>query len=318
MPAARDRTYLLAAARLYYLENRSQAEIAKELGTSRSNVSRMLAEAQRQGIVEIRIVEDPSGRLPDLEHELRTAFDLTDVRVASRGVESSVKVEAQVGEQAAQLLLERARDSMTIALSWGRALESMVHAATADRDLAVTLVQLVGGLPTATNHVSPAELVRELAVRLGASYRLLHTPAALGSLVAVRGLMSDLLISHALDDARGADMAFVGIGTPDQGSSGALVESLQLSSAEERSFRDAQPVGDIALRYFDAHGSPVRGAVDDRIVAVSLDELRRIPNVVGVAYGTAKTAGVLGALRGRLIDSLVCDESLARAVVAGR
>ena len=54
MPAPRDPKALLAAARLYYLEGLSQAEIATQLGTSRSNVSRMLTEAQAQGIVEIR------------------------------------------------------------------------------------------------------------------------------------------------------------------------------------------------------------------------------------------------------------------------
>src|SRR5690349_20542405 len=96
MPPTRDPSVLLAAARLYYVENRSQAEIAAVLGTSRSNVSRMLTEAQRQGIVEIRIV-DPSGRSQDLERELRTMFGLADVRVALRGRGSSAKVEAQVG-----------------------------------------------------------------------------------------------------------------------------------------------------------------------------------------------------------------------------
>jgi DNA-binding transcriptional regulator LsrR (DeoR family) len=54
----RDPATLLAAARLYYLEGQSQADIATRMGTSRSNVSRMLTEAQKQGIVEIRI-NDP-------------------------------------------------------------------------------------------------------------------------------------------------------------------------------------------------------------------------------------------------------------------
>ena len=315
MPVARDPSVLLAAARLYYHENRSQAEIATELGTSRSNVSRMLTEAQRQGIVEIRIV-DPSGRIPELERELQTMFGLDDVRVALRGLGSSAKVEAQVGAQAAQLLLDRVKDSMTVALSWGHALQSMVYAATADRDYAVTLVQLVGGLSSVTNEISGAELVRELAVRLGASYRLLHAPAALGTSLARQALMAEPSIATALAEATHADMAFVGIGTPSHGSSAAVLASLDLSAEEEKLFWDAQPVGDIAARYFNAAGSPIRGAVADRIVAVTLEDLAKIPNVVGVAYGRAKTPGVLGALRGHLIDSLVCDETLARSLLS--
>lgn len=315
MPVARDPSVLLAAARLYYLENRSQAEIATELGTSRSNVSRMLTEAQRQGIVEIKII-DPSGRSPDLERELVTMFGLADVRVAQRGLGSSVRVEAQVGAQAAQLLVDQVRDSMTVALSWGHTLQAMVYATTANRDYAISLVQLVGGLSSVTNEISGAELVRELAVRLGATYRLLHAPAALGAPAAAEALMAEPSIADALAEARAADMAFVGIGTPTLGSSAAVLASLGLSRQDEKAFWAAGPVGDIAARYFDAAGSPIHGAVEDRIVAVTLDDLARIPNVVGVAYGRAKTPGVLGALRGRLIDSLVCDETLARSLLS--
>jgi DNA-binding transcriptional regulator LsrR (DeoR family) len=314
MPAPRDPSILLAAARLYYLQNRSQAEIAADLGTSRSNVSRMLTEAQRQGIVEIRII-DPSGRVPELERELTRMFGLEDVRVASRGLGSSGKVQAQVGAQAAQLLLDRVKDSMTVALSWGHALQSMVYATTADHDYAVTLVQLVGGLSSVTNEISGQELVRELAIRLGASYRLLHAPAALGSAAAQQALMAEPSIAGAIADARSADIAFVGIGTPSHGSSSAILASLNLTPEEERAFWAAQPVGDIAARYYDAAGHPIRGAVEDRIVGVTLEDLSRIPNVVGVAHGRAKTPGVLGALRGHLIDSLVCDETLARGLL---
>ena len=69
MPTPRDPATLVAAARLYYVEGRSQAEVADALQTSRSNVSRMLTEAQKQGIVEIRI-NDPAGRVHELEDEL--------------------------------------------------------------------------------------------------------------------------------------------------------------------------------------------------------------------------------------------------------
>ncbi len=315
MPAPRDPSILLAAARLYYLQNRSQAEIATELGTSRSNVSRMLTEAQRQGIVEIRIV-DPSGRVPELEREIKDLFGLTDVRVAQRGAGSFARVEAQVGTQAAQLLLESVKDQMTVALSWGHALQAMVYAATADHDYAVRLVQLVGGLSSISNEISGQELVRELAVRLGASYRLLHAPATLGSSAARQALMAEPSIESALVDAREADMAFVGIGTPSHGSSSAILASLNLSAKDEKKFWAAKPAGDIAARYYDAAGNPIHGGVEDRIVGVTLEDLVQIPNVVGVVYGRAKTPGVLGALRGHLIDSLVCDETLARSILS--
>ena len=47
---------LLAAARLYYEQDATQAEIAVEMRTSRATVSRLLSEARRQGIVRIQVV----------------------------------------------------------------------------------------------------------------------------------------------------------------------------------------------------------------------------------------------------------------------
>ena len=66
MAAPRDARTLLEVARLYHLEGRSQAEVAALVGTGRSTVSRMLDEARRRGIVEVRL-HDPSGRDGALE-----------------------------------------------------------------------------------------------------------------------------------------------------------------------------------------------------------------------------------------------------------
>jgi DNA-binding transcriptional regulator LsrR (DeoR family) len=43
----RDGALIVTAAHLYYVEDRSQEEVAKQLGVSRSTVSCLLAEARR-------------------------------------------------------------------------------------------------------------------------------------------------------------------------------------------------------------------------------------------------------------------------------
>ncbi|HMD10886.1 MAG TPA: sugar-binding domain-containing protein, partial [Marmoricola sp.] len=85
---------------------------------------------------------------------------------------------------------------------------------------------------------------------------------------------------------------------------------------ERKAFWAAEPVGDIAARYYNAAGHPIHGAVDERILGIALEDLISIPHVVGVAHGRAKAPGVLGAIRGHLIDSLVCDETLARSLLS--
>lgn len=316
MPAPRDPGDLVMAARLYYADGRSQQDVADAMGTSRSNVSRMLAAALDQGIVEIRI-HDPAGRAHDLERRLRDELGLREARVAQRPSTGGTRAaEERVGVLAAQLLLESLRDRMTVALSWGRALQSMVWATTTDREYSAQLVQLVGGLSSIADEISGQELVRELASRVGATYRYLHAPAVLGSRQSRDALLAERAVAQALETARSADIAFVGIGTPSHGSSAAVLSALHLPPRDEKRFWAAEPVGDIAARYFDRDGREVGGSVHDRVLAVTLADLVRIPTVVGVASGRVKAPGVLGAVRGRLVDVLVCDEGLARAVLA--
>jgi len=89
-----------------------------------------------------------------------------------------------------------------------------------------------------------------------------------------------------------------------------------LSASERKSFFAEGPVGDTCCRFFDAAGRAIRGVVHDRVLAVELDDLRRIPTVIGVATGPDKAPGVLGALRGELVDGLITDASLALALVS--
>lgn len=57
---------LYAAAKMYYTEDATQAEVAAQLGTSRATVSRLLAEAKRQGIVRIEVVPPQEAASGDL------------------------------------------------------------------------------------------------------------------------------------------------------------------------------------------------------------------------------------------------------------
>jgi DNA-binding transcriptional regulator LsrR (DeoR family) len=314
MPAPRDRVALIKAARMYFLDGRSQDDVARVLGTSRSNVSRMLAAARAQGIVEIR-VHDQTVRATELEQALRQHFGLAQVRVAA--FRPGADMRAAAGDLAAHWLDDFLRDGQVLALSWGTSLQAMVAAMAVDKPRSVDVVPLVGGLSTAKSLVSAQELVRDLAGRLGATYRYLHAPALLRSEAARDALLAEPAINDVLQRASSADVAMVGIGTVGTGSTSDIIEGLGLSDAEYQEFLDEGPVGDACCRFFDAGGRPIRGVVHDRVLAVELDHLRQIPMVMGVATGAEKAAGVLGALRGNVIDGLITDAGLAQTLLSG-
>jgi DNA-binding transcriptional regulator LsrR (DeoR family) len=298
---------------MYFVEDRSQDDVAAILGTTRSNVSRMLKQARDLGIVEIRIV-DPAKRDHELELALRDRFGLVDVRVLEVTPETDVL--SGVGRLAVRWLDETLRDGQVVALSWGQTLQAVVRAVDGLSRRDVEVVQLVGGLSALDSAVTGQELVRELSERMGARHRYLHAPALFGSAQALTMMLHEQAIADALDAAKAADIAVVGIGAAGIGSSGTLLDALGLSPAQRAAFDASGAVGDVCGRYFDLSGREVSSVVTERVLAVTLDDLRAIPTVAGVAAGREKALGILGALRGRIIDVLICDQVAARSVLS--
>ncbi len=313
MPPPRDPELLAKAARLYFIEDRSQDDVAAILGTTRSNVSRMLKQARDLGIVDIRIVE-PTQRDHELELALRNQFRLVDVRVLE--VTPDTDVLAGVGRLAVRWLDETLRDGQVVALSWGQTLQAVVRAVDGLSRRDAEVVQLVGGLSALDSAVTGQDLVRELSERIGARHRYLHAPALFSSAEALTVMLHEQAIADTLDAAKAADLAVVGIGTPGLGSSRTVLDTLALSPAQRAEFDAAGAVGDVCARFYDLSGQEVRGVVSQRVLAVTLDDLRAIPTVAGVAAGGEKAWGILGALRGRIIDTLICDREAARSVLS--
>ena len=104
-------------------------------------------------------------------------------------------------------------------------------------------------------------------------------------------------MSTALDRARAVEAAFVGIGSYGRGTSRLITEAMQLDAEEEAQFIAQGPVGDLCGHYFDAAGHPLGEPSSHRVIGLSLEELRRLPLVVGLAAGAERRPGVLAALR---------------------
>ena len=74
-------------------------------------------------------------------------------------------------------------------------------------------------------------------------------------------------------------------------------------------------MGETVGRFFDIHGNADGFAINQRIMGIELDDLRKVPRVVAVARGLAKAQSILGALRGKYMTVLATDDITARAVL---
>lgn len=315
MPAPRDTSMIVRAARLYYEQGRSQTEVAQELELSRSNVSRILTQARDRGIVEITI-HDPEGpprRDETLEAALRSAFSLGEVHVVSAPRTSGMEA---VARQGAAVITERTAQVGSIGVSWGQTVQSVVaQLETLHLRPAPRVLPLVGGHSALDQLDAGESVLRVLASRLGARPETLYAPAVLESATAAATLRGESSIGQVLAAAAEVELAVVGIGSAGVHSSPHIVSLMRLDELEHAAFEKQHPVGDVCGRFVDAHGMPLGAPTDQRVLAVTFSELLRIPEVVGVAAGAEKAVGVMGVLRSGAIDTAVFDTELAREIL---
>ncbi|MEZ5226308.1 MAG: sugar-binding domain-containing protein [Acidimicrobiales bacterium] len=73
----------------------------------------------------------------------------------------------------------------------------------------------------------------------------------------------------------------------------------------------------VCLRFFDADGVAVDSELDDRVVGIGIDALRRVDRKIGIAGGERKIEAIRAAAAGGWIDVLITDLPPATALVGG-
>lgn len=301
---------LMDVARRFYVDGESQVAIARTLGMDPSTVSRYLKRARDEGIVHIEI-RRPRRLREDLARELAAGFGLKRAVVAADGSESDAY--ANVALAAAAYLDGQLANGLRLGLSWGRMLAAVIRAmgSTTITDLELSLLH--GGVGSVSDGIQGQELARHLAsLHPGSRVQYLHVPLLVDSSDIREALLRDGTIKAALDAAGDVDLAVVGIGALDDGAP--LVRYGHISAEDRRALVESGAVGDIATRFFDVQGKPV-DVLDDRLLAVGWDALRRVPSLVAIASGTYKRDAIVGALRSGCVDVLVTDESTASAIL---
>jgi DNA-binding transcriptional regulator LsrR (DeoR family) len=106
----------------------------------------------------------------------------------------------------------------------------------------------------------------------------------------------------------------MGIGAPRRES--ILVQEGNIVSWQElAALKDQGAVGDINLRYFDDRGQRVSSDLDNRVIGLTLDEIKKIDHVVGVAGGAEKFKAIRAALKGKLANVLITDHMTAQRLL---
>lgn len=304
---------LMQVAKLYYMEQLTQAEIGRRLDTSRSTVSRLLQEARDKGIVKITI-EYPWERDTEMEQTLKETFALRDARVLAAYDQSGEEIRKGMGLLAAEYFDQMVRDELLVAVSNGRSIASTIEQLQPSRQADITVVQLIGALGSGNPFTDGPDIVRNLAEKYHGQYRYMHAPLLVEDLRTREFLMQEPAVQETLSLARQADVALLGIGALNDETSGMIwwgyltkkdIDWLQANGA----------IGHMCAQHFDINGHILDVELNRRVIGMGISALRSIETVIAIAGGVVKAKAILGAIRGGYLDILITDDLAAQEIL---
>jgi DNA-binding transcriptional regulator LsrR (DeoR family) len=310
----RDEDRLTIAARagwLYYVGGRTQDEIAEVLGVSRPTAQRLVSLAVSEKLITFKF-NHPIAACMKVAEAVATRFELRQCEVVPTDPVDPQSL-AGVAYAAASLLDQylATPEPLVIALGTGRAMQATVNRVGSGQRPQHRLVSLVGTISPegSATHYDAAGWLAHLT---GATHYPMPLPVMLPEEGDREALLQLSLIRRIRELAAAADLSMVGIGNV--GMNAPLRLDGFLSSDEMHQLMRSGAVGEIVGWSFNAEGQILSGKPNQRTSSI-----RPIPTpdnlVVGVAVGPKKAAAISAAVRGRLINGLITDETTAAALL---
>ncbi|RWZ83565.1 sugar-binding transcriptional regulator [Glutamicibacter sp. HZAU] len=313
-PKAKD---ALRAAQLYYLQDMKMEAIAKELGTSRSTVSRLLSHAKRTGMVSISI--SPSANMSALlGNQLSEHYGISFNVVPTDGNMDDSELLSRVAAHAAYLLGGMVSSSMTVGVAWGSTMQAVSMALGSHPTHDTKIVQLNGAANPVTSGVRYAS---DILTRFGQAFTArteqFPVPAFFDRASTREAMWQETSIRRVLQVQKEMNLAVFSLGSAGSAVASQVYRGGYLTKDEAQELNEIGVVGDVATVFFDKNGTSSNISLNARSTGPALDALRKVPTRFCVVAGRGKLQAVRGALKGGLITDLVIDEGTALALLDG-
>jgi deoxyribonucleoside regulator len=299
---------VIEAAKLYYLLDYNQHEIANILGVSRPTVSRLLQQAKSEGIVQITIT-DPTENVENLAKKLEDQYNLKKVIVVSIPQYENHIIKNYLGEKAATYLDEIVKDNDIIGVTWGTTLYHVAIELKQKFVKNIKVVQLKGGVSHSETNTYASEILYLFGKAFNTAPHHLPLPAIVDHVVVKQAMEADRHIRRILELGKEANIALFTIGPVKTDS---LLFQLGYFTDSDIQSLEGKAVGDICSRFFDSEGKICNESLNERTLGVNLNDLKSKEYSILVAGGPNKIDGIYGALKGGYANVLITDQYTAK------
>ena len=296
---------------LYYMEGKTQEDISKALGLSRSKVLRILASSRQNSTVQISIATDFS-RCVELERSLENSMGLERAVVIPNSPNSETEYD-DLGVALGSYVNGILEDKMSIGLGWGRTLSTSLAEIEYREQKDLKVISMLGGL-TRVNRQNLSEFAWRVADRLSAQGYLMAVPVLAPDIRTRDALFSHAGINEIVEASKSLDLAVVTAGDLSPYST---VSQLSILEREDiASLQAAGAVGHVLFHFIDANGRVIDHPINDRVMAIDPRELGATRKIVLASGGWRKYEVVRAAMKLLKPHVLVTDESVAERLVA--
>jgi deoxyribonucleoside regulator len=295
---------------MYYVEGLTQNEIADRLGIGRVTVVRNINEALKQREVKIWVTGGVAECL-ELEAQLQQKFGLEAAVVVPEPSDPK-RVTRAIGAAAGMFVTEQLKDDMCLGVGWGATLYESLQTLAHKELKNVEVVSLLGGVVQA-RRFNPSEFAWQFANTVGADCYLLTAPALVDSADTKRALIERCGLDTVLSRVEKMDMALLSVGAMS-----ALSTSFRfglISDEQRNALVKAGAVGDMLFNFFDKNGDLVKHEINEHVMSMPIEKLRKVPKRVLISGGSSKTDALLGGMKLVNANVLITNEEAAQALL---
>jgi DNA-binding transcriptional regulator LsrR (DeoR family) len=215
-----------------------------------------------------------------------------------------------LGQVAAELLAELIGPADVLGIAWSRAVGAMAKALP--RLSSIPVVQLTGAISMPSDDHSSIDIVRDVARAASGPAYVFYAPFTVPDAATALALRQQHDVARAFEQLPRVTKAVVGLGLWAPG------QSTLYDTAQDHDRRTLSRLGvcaEVSGVFLAANGKPVQTGLTDRMIGITADQMRAIPEVTTIAYGTSKVPAARAALRSGLISGLVTHKTFAQALL---
>jgi DNA-binding transcriptional regulator LsrR (DeoR family) len=294
---------------LYYVEGLTQEQIADKLKVTRVKVMRTLAACTADGVV-VTTINAQTTRQVELERALERQWGL-DAAIVVPTPSGDEHLERAIGHAIALYLDEQMQDGMTLAIGGGATLHSSIGFLSRRHLKGASVVALVGSLPH-SQWINPSTVAAKVAEAFDVDSYQITAPVIAHS----RELRDLLWAQPELLDVRKraakADIALLTVG--EMSANATIFRHGIVPPSFVAPLKAKGAVANMLCYFIDAEGRMIEHEVNDRVMAVDLEAVGAVPNLVLAAGGKRKMPAIRAALAAVKANVLITDSDSAAAL----